>query len=65
MVQNLDQMRCKGTTKGARASDVHSGPKCLPRVACLWSKMPMFQRVRMREGEEPHPLAFHDLILMI
>ena len=44
---------------------VHSGRKCLPRVACLWSKMPMFQRAGMREGGEPLPLAFQYLILMI
>ena len=44
---------------------IHSGSKCLPRVACLWSKMPMFQRVGMREGGEPLPLAFQHLILMI
>ena len=28
------------------------------RLACLWSKMPMFQRAGMREGREPLPLAF-------
>ena len=44
---------------------VQSGPKCLPRVACLWSKMPMFERARMREGGEPLPLAFSYSILMI
>ena len=44
---------------------VHSGPKCLPRMACLWSKMPMFQRAGMREEVEPLPLAFQYLILMI
>ena len=44
---------------------IHSGRKCLPRVACLWSKMPMFQRAGMREGGEPLPLAFQYLILMI
>jgi hypothetical protein len=44
---------------------LHSGQKCLPRVACLWSKMPMFQRAGMREGGEPLPLAFQYLILMI
>ena len=37
---------------------VHSGQKCFIRVACLWSKMPMLQRARMREGGEPLPLAF-------
>ena len=44
---------------------LHLGPKCLPRVVCLWSKMPMFQRVGMREGGMPLPLAFQYLILMI
>ena len=43
----------------------HSGQKCLPRVACLWCKMPIFQRAGMREGGEPLPLAFQYLILMI
>ena len=28
------------------------------RLACLWSKMPMFQWAGMREGVEPLPLAF-------
>ena len=37
---------------------IHSGQKCLPRVACLWSKMPMLQRVGMREGGGPLPQAF-------
>jgi hypothetical protein len=31
--------------------------------ACLWSKMPMFQRARMREGGLPLPPAFYQLIL--
>ena len=44
---------------------IHSGRKCLPRVAFLWSKMPMFQRVGLREEGKPLPLAFHNLILMI
>ena len=35
------------------------------RLACLWSKMPMFKRAGMREGGEPLPLAFQYLILMI
>ena len=48
-----------------RGNMVHSGQKCLPRVAFLWSKMPMFQRVGMREGGEPLPQAFPYLILMI
>ena len=34
-------------------------------IACLWSKMPMFQRAGMREGGKPLPLAFQYLILMI
>ena len=45
---------------------VHSGQKCLPRVACLWSKTPMFQGAAgMKEGGEPFPLVFQYLILMI
>ena len=43
---------------------IHSGQKCLPRVASLWSKMPMFQRVAMREGGRPLPLTFLYLILV-
>ena len=35
------------------------------RLACLWSKMPMFKRAGMREGGEPLPLAFQYLILVI
>ena len=46
-------------------SSVHSGRKCLPRVVCLWSKMPMFQRAGIREGGEPLLLAFQYLILMV
>ena len=46
-------------------SSIHSSWKCLPRVAFLWSKMPMFQRLRMREWGEPLPQAFQYLILMI
>ena len=34
-------------------------------LACLWSKMPMFQRVGMRKGRGSLPLAFQYLILMI
>ena len=41
---------------------LHSGQKCLPRVACLWSKRPMYQRAWLRG--EPLPLAFQYLILM-
>jgi hypothetical protein len=41
------------------------GPKCLPRVACSWSKMPMLWRVGMRKRGVPLPLAFQYLILMI
>ena len=37
----------------------------LRSLACLWSKMPMFQWAGMREGGEPLPLAFQYLILMI
>ena len=44
---------------------IHSGQKCLPRVACLWSKMLMFQMAGMKEGGGPLPLAFQYLILMI
>ena len=44
---------------------IHSGQKCLLRVACLWSKMPMFQRAGMREGGKPLPLAFQYLIFMV
>ena len=44
---------------------LHSDQKCLPRVACLWSKMPIFKRAGMREGGEVLPLAFQYLILMI
>ena len=44
---------------------IHSGRKCLPRVAYLWSKMPMFQRAGMREGGKPLPLAFQYFIPMI
>ena len=43
---------------------IHSGRKCLPRVACLWSKMPMFQRAGIRKGGKPLPLAFQYLISM-
>ena len=44
---------------------VHSGLKCLPRVACLCSKMPMFLWAGTREGGEPFPLAFQYLTLMV
>ena len=43
----------------------HSGQKCLPRVACLWGKIPMFQGAGMKEGGELSPLAFHYLIFMV
>ena len=46
-------------------SGIYSGQKCLPRMACLWSKMSMFQRAGMREGGEPPQLAFQYLILMV
>ena len=45
-------------------SKVHSPSKCLARVACLWSKMPMFQRAGMKEGRLPLPPAFQYLILI-
>ena len=41
------------------------GPKLLACAACLWSKMPMFQRAGMREGGLPLLLAFQYLIPMI
>ena len=44
---------------------VHSPQECLASVACLWSKMPMFQRAGMREGGLPLPLAFQYVILVI
>ena len=34
-------------------AQIHSGQKCLPWVACLWSKIPMFQRAGMNEGGLP------------
>ena len=37
---------------------IHSPSKCLVQVACLWSKMPMFQRSVMREGGLLLPLSF-------
>ena len=45
---NKEQIRFRFSGK-----HVHSGEKCLPRVACLWSKMPMFQRGEW-EREESH-----------
>ena len=39
--------------------------KCIGSLACLDCKMPMFQRVGMKEGGVPLPLAFQYLILMI
>ena len=44
---------------------LHFGQKSLTWGACLWSKMPMFQRAGVWEGEGPLPLAFQCLILMI
>ena len=38
---------------------------CWISLFSLWSKMPMFQRMGMRQGGEPLPLAFQNLILMI
>ena len=43
---------------------IHSPQECFLWVACLWSKMPMFQRAGMRKGGLPLPLAFQYLILM-
>ena len=37
----------------------------LRSLACLWSKMPMFQRAGMKEGGLSFPPAFQYLILMI
>ena len=34
------------------------------RFACLWSKMPMFQRAGMKEGGLPLPPTFQNLIFM-
>ena len=39
--------------------------KYLGSLACLYIKMPMFQRVGLREGGKPLPIAFQYLILMI
>ena len=60
-----DYTAIKMKTEHTFLEHVHSGQKCLPRVACLWSKKPMFQRAGMREGGEPLPVAFQYLILMI
>ena len=43
---------------------IHWPSKCLVRVACLWSKIPMIQRAGMREGGLPLLPAFQYLILM-
>ena len=48
-----------------RLTYINSGPKCMARVACLWSKMPMFQRAGMKKEGLPLPLAFQYLILMM
>ena len=56
---------CFCVPKSAYVHVVHSGQKCFIRVACLWSKMAMFQRAGMREGGKPLPLAFQYLIIMI
>ena len=37
----------------------------LRSLACLWCKMPMFQKMGMKEGGGSLPLAFQYLILMI
>jgi hypothetical protein len=41
---------------------IHSGQKCLLWVTCLSSKMPMFQRAGMKEGELPLSPNFHYLM---
>ena len=46
-------------------NNIHSGQKCFIRVACSWSKMPMFWRAGMRKGGKPLPLALQYLIFMI
>jgi hypothetical protein len=38
--------------------NVHLLSKCLAWSACLWSKMPMFQRAGMTKGGLPLPPAF-------
>ena len=43
---------------------IHLGRKCLPWVACLRSKMPMFQRAGMKEGGLPLSPTLQYLILM-
>ena len=43
---------------------IHSGSKCFPRVACLWSKMPTFQKAGIREEGLPLSPTFQYLILM-
>ena len=43
---------------------LHSGSNCLAQVACLWSKMSMFQSAEMREGGLPLPPAFQYLIFV-
>ena len=44
--------------KVSKIIDIH----CVANVYAVW---PMFQRVRMREGGGPIPLAFQYLILVI
>ena len=65
MINQGSQRKIGQITAIIAKKKVHSGPKCLPRVACLSSKIPMFQRAGMREGGKPLPLAFRYLILMI
>ena len=43
---------------------IHWSSKCLVWLACLWNKMPMFQRVGMRKGGLPISPPFQYLILM-
>ena len=49
----------------SRIPKLHLGSKCLVRLACSWSKMPMFQRAGMQEGGLPLPPAFQYLILVV
>ena len=43
-------MTLKNPMQAYRSLLLHLGQKCLRWVACLWSKIPMFQRAGMREG---------------
>ena len=44
---------------------VHWPSKCLVRLACLWSKMPVIQRAGMRKEGLPLQPAFWYLIIMV